>query len=334
MDSLDELEKRAVNDVVSAKQMVDLQRIKAKYLGRTGELTTLLRGIQHMALEERRTHGGALNAVRQRIESLLKTQQEALQQWVTRVGDAIDVTLPARRWDKGSLHPLTQVTNRIERFFCAHRFQVISGPQIETTWFNFTALNTPADHPARSMQDTFYLDGDYLLRTHTSAVQVRHLLHTAPPVRILSPGRVYRIDSDTTHSPMFFQVEGLCVDRCLSFVDLKAMLRSFFTYFFAPDKPTIRFRGSFFPFTEPSAEVDVSCVLCTQGCRVCGYSGWLEVAGCGMVHPQVLQTAHIHSDHFGGFAFGIGIDRLTMLYYGIDDVRLLYEGDMRFLTQF
>jgi len=292
-----------------------LEQEKARYLGKTGALTGLLKGLGKLPPAERPAAGARINAAKEQLESALQARRRALQDDALRsrlAAESLDVTLPGRGRGTGGLHPITRTMHRIEQLFCSAGFAVADGPEIETDYYNFTALNQPENHPARSMHDTFYLDGQaHLLRTHTSPIQIRYMEKHKPPIRIIAPGRVYRVDSDATHSPMFHQVEGLWIDETVSFADLKAVLGDFFRRFFERDDLRVRFRPSFFPFTEPSAEVDMSFG-----------DGWLEVGGCGMVHPNVLRNAGIDSERYQGFAFGLGPDRLTMLRYGVNDLRL------------
>ncbi len=304
-----------------------LEQAKARYLGKTGALTTLLKSLGKLSAGERPAAGARINAAKQTLEDALKARREhiAARQIEARLGEeSIDVTLPGRGRGMGGLHPVSRTMERIEQLFRSIGFEVADGPEIETDFYNFTALNQPENHPARSMHDTFYLaDGRHLLRTHTSPIQIRYMEQHQPPIRIIAPGRVYRVDSDATHSPMFHQVEGLWIDEHISFAHLKGMLADFFRKFFERDDLKIRFRPSFFPFTEPSAEVDMSFG-----------DGWLEIGGCGMVHPNVLRNVNIDPERYQGFAFGLGPDRLTMLRYGVNDLRLFYENDLRFLKQF
>jgi phenylalanyl-tRNA synthetase alpha chain len=292
-----------------------------------------------LSAEERPAAGARINQTKQVLEEALRARREAIQaealsSQLSR--ESIDVTLPGRGTAMGGLHPVTRTMERITALFRSMGFEVADGPEIETDFYNFTALNTPDNHPARSMHDTFYLKGgEYLLRTHTSPIQVHYMETHKPPVKIIAPGRVYRVDSDATHSPMFHQVEGLWVDEAVSFADLKGLVTDFLQQFFERADLKVRFRPSFFPFTEPSAEMDMGCVFCNgSGCRVCSHTGWLEVGGCGMVHPNVLRHVNVDSEKYIGFAFGMGPDRLTMLRYGVNDLRLFYEGDLRFLKQF
>ncbi|WP_374539182.1 phenylalanine--tRNA ligase subunit alpha [Chitinimonas taiwanensis] len=310
---------------------VELENVKAKYLGKSGALTELLKQLGALPPEEKRSQGAVINQAKQAFEAALNGRREAIaaeklnQQLAA---EALDVTLPGRGNAGGGLHPVTLVKERIVALFQSMGFEVADGPEIEGDWHNFEALNTPKDHPARSMQDTFYVDGGkdgepLVLRTHTSPIQVRYMESHKPPIKIVAPGRVYRVDSDATHSPMFHQMEGLWVAEGVSFADLKATLIDFLRRFFERDDLQVRFRPSFFPFTETSAEVDVL-----------GERGWLEVGGCGMVHPNVLRNVGIDPEQFTGFAFGIGLDRFAMLYYGVNDLRLFFDNDLTFLGQF
>ncbi|GAB4166851.1 MAG: phenylalanine--tRNA ligase subunit alpha [Rhodocyclaceae bacterium] len=349
MQELDQLVAWAVSEFESTVEPAQLEQIKGRFLGRSGSVTELLKGLGKLPPESRKAAGAAINAAKQSIEAALQSRREALQRAALEAQlarEALDVTLPGRGSGIGGLHPVSRTLERIEALFRSIGFEVADGPEIETDFHNFTALNTPADHPARSMHDTFYLENSpgVLLRTHTSPIQVRYMqahvarhghLSPMPPVKVIAPGRVYRVDSDATHSPMFHQVEGLWIGESVSFADLKGVLTDFLRRFFEKDSLSVRFRPSFFPFTEPSAEVDMGCVFCSgSGCRVCGHTGWLEIAGSGMVHPNVLAHVGIDSERYLGFAFGIGPDRLTMLRYGINDLRLFYDGDLRFLGQF
>ena len=304
-----------------------LEQAKARYLGRAGALTQLLKGLGTLPPAERPAMGGRINAAKERLEAALNRQREQIQarKLEARLAEeALDVSLPGRGLGVGGLHPVTRTMQRIEALFRSLGFEVADGPEIETDYYNFTALNQPENHPARSMHDTFYLaDGGHLLRTHTSPIQIRYMETHRPPVRIIAPGRVYRVDSDATHSPMFHQVEGLWIDEHITFAALKGVLIDFLRRFFERDDLKVRFRPSFFPFTEPSAEIDMSFG-----------AGWLEVGGCGMVHPNVLNNVNVDSERYQGFAFGLGPDRLTMLRYGVNDLRLFFENDLRFLRQF
>jgi phenylalanyl-tRNA synthetase alpha chain len=315
----------------------ELESLRVKYLGRSGALTQILKSLGTLPAEERPLVGAAANEAKRELESLLDARlAEALEAERRRQRERArpDLTLPGRRPARGSLHPLTRVRDEIVRVFMGLGFSVAEGPQIETDFYNFEALNIPRDHPARDMQDTFYLSHDTLLRTHTSPVQIRTMRAQAPPVRIIVPGVVYRRDADITHSPMFHQVEGLAVDVNVTMADLKGTLELFARELFGA-RSKIRFRPSFFPFTEPSAEVDVVCFLCGgDGCRVCKQSGWLEILGSGMVHPNVLRNVGYDPEAVTGWAFGMGIERIAMLKYGVDDIRLFFENDLRFLSQF
>jgi phenylalanyl-tRNA synthetase alpha chain len=305
----------------------ELESAKARYLGKTGALTELLKALGKLPAGERPAMGSRINVAKDKLEEALRARREAIQSSKLEARlkeEALDVTLPGRARGIGGLHPVTRTLERMETLFHSLGFEVADGPEIETDYYNFTALNQPENHPARSMHDTFYLaDGKHLLRTHTSPIQIRYMERNRPPIKIIAPGRVYRVDSDATHSPMFHQVEGLWIDEHITFADLKGVLSDFLKRFFERDDLKVRFRPSFFPFTEPSAEVDMSF----------GES-WLEMGGCGMVHPTVLKNVKIDSERYQGFAFGMGLDRLTMLRYGVGDLRLFFENDLRFLKQF
>jgi len=347
MNNLEKLIAQATADFSAATEIPRLEEVKAAYLGKEGSLTALLKGLGKLPPEERKAAGANINSAKARVESLLAERREALRNAQLEAqlqASALDVTLPGRGPSRGSLHPVMRTLDRIEQLFRSIGFAVADGPEIETDWHNFTALNTPENHPARSMHDTFYLldaagqvRGDVLLRTHTSPVQIRTMLAHAekyrhldslPEIRVICPGRVYRVDSDATHSPMFHQVEGLMVGENVSFADLKGVVADFLRRFFESDDLKVRFRPSFFPFTEPSAEIDVAFMHGPMEGR------WLEIAGCGMVHPNVLRCGGIDPEKYTGFAFGFGPDRLTMLRYGINDLRLFFDGDLRFLSQF
>ena len=335
---MDELLSSFQSALAVASTQAEIEQVKAAYLGKSGKLTGLLKELSRVSPDERKSAGSRLNALKSEMEAAFKTKRQALD--AERLDaqlalEALDVTLPGRGGLPGGLHPVTQTLLRIETLFQGLGFAIAEGPEVEDDYHNFTALNIPADHPARAMHDTFYLNGGTLLRTHTSPVQIRYLELQSPPVRVIAPGRVYRCDSDVTHTPMFHQVEGLWVDEDISFADLKGVLTEFVRNFFEKSELRARFRPSFFPFTEPSAEMDIGCVLCDgAGCRVCGQSGWLEVLGCGMVHPNVLRHVCVDGSHFQGFAFGLGVERLAMLRYGVSDLRLFFENDLRFLRQF
>lgn len=323
----------------AAKDLQVVQEIRVAYLGKKGEVTSLLKGLGKMSPEERPKMGALVNELRNQLETQLASVQQrfeekALQSKLT--SEEIDITLPGRAVKRGHQHPLTEVNERIEEFFMKMGYSVAEGPEIESDHLNFECLNLPADHPARDMQDSFYITDSFLLRTHTSPVQARTLQSHEPnsPVRIIAPGKVYRWDYDATHSPVFHQVEGLLIDEHITFADLKGTLEMFLRHMYGEDTK-VRFRTSFFPFTEPSAEVDISCVMCGgEGCRVCSHTGWLEILGCGMVHPNVLRINGYDPDKVQGFAFGMGVERIAMLLYGIGDLRLFFEDDVRFLQQF
>jgi len=329
----------ACQALAKAGNLEELNEIRVRYLGKKGELTQVLRGMGALSAEERPLIGQVANEVRALIEKELASRTAALKEQAKQQRlkeEVIDVTLPGIPVLRGGRHPLNIVIEEIQEIFLGLGYSIAEGPEIETDYYNFEALNLPKDHPARDMQDTFFINDDTLLRTHTSPVQVRTMEKTAPelPVKIIVPGKVYRRDDDATHSPMFSQVEGLAIDRRITFSDLKGTLDLFAREMFGP-KTRTRFRPSYFPFTEPSAEVDISCVMCGgQGCRVCSHTGWLEILGSGMVHPRVLEVSGYNSEHVSGFAFGLGVERIAMLKYGIDDMRVLFENDLRFLRQF
>jgi len=338
----EKLRKMAVEagqSLAAARNMEEVNEIRICYLGRKGELTQILRGMGTINAEDRPRLGQLANEIRAQIEAGIAAYTAAIKEKTKHVRlleEAIDVTLPGTALTLGRLHPLTRIRRRIEDIFLGLGFEIAEGPEVEMDYYNFEALNIPKDHPARDMQDTFFIDQDILLRTHTSPVQVRTMERTAPyvPVKIIAPGKVYRRDDDATHSPMFHQVEGLVIDRQITFGNLKGMLDVFAKEMFGSGIQT-RFRPSFFPFTEPSAEVDISCVMCSgHGCRVCSQTGWLEILGCGSVNPRVLEMSGYNSEAVTGFAFGMGIERIAMLKYGIDDLRLFYDNDLRFLSQF
>jgi phenylalanyl-tRNA synthetase alpha chain len=327
LDSIDSLIAEAGKQFASAADAAALENAKARYLGRTGALTELLKGLGKLPPEQRREAGSRINDAKGRIESLLEAQRarlrgEALERKLRE--EAIDVTLPGRGTGRGGLHPITRVRARVETLFRSMGFDVADGPEIESDFYNFTTLNMPENHPARSMHDTFYVEGGkHLLRTHTSPIQIHYMRSHEPPMRVLAPGRVYRSDSDATHSPMFHQVEGLWIDERVSLANLKGVAIEFLQQFFERTDLRVRFRPSFFPFTEPSAEIDMSFG-----------EGWLEIGGCGMVHPNVLRHGNVDPERYQGFAFGMGLDRLAMLRYGVDDLRLFFQNDLRFLRQF
>ncbi len=338
MRDLDEILGEAARLFSSIHDATELEQVKARYLGKQGELTNMLKGLGNLPEKQRPAMGSRINHAKNQLEILLNNRRSFLQKKRLEEKlkeDALDVTLPGRGCNKGGLHPVTQTLMRIESLFHSIGYEVASGPEIETDFYNFTALNIPENHPARAMHDTFYIDNGDLLRTHTSPVQIRFMLENEPPIKLIAPGRVYRCDSDVTHTPMFHQVEGLWIDEQANFSALKGVLENFMTHFFERNDLSVRFRPSFFPFTEPSAEMDISCVKCDgSGCRICSHTGWLEVLGCGMVHPNVLKHVNIDHERYIGFAFGMGVERLTMLRYGVSDLRLFFENDLRFLKQF
>ena len=326
MTNLEHLISESLADFNACNDMPALENAKAKYLGKTGALTDALKGLGKLSNEERPAAGAAINVVKQAVEAALNARREAIlnaEQAKQLAAESLDVTLPARAQSQGGLHPVTLTLRRIEELFHSIGFDVATGPEIETDFYNFTALNIPENHPARAMHDTFYVDDNNVLRTHTSPVQIHYMENKEPPLKIIAPGRVYRVDSDATHSPMFHQVEGLWVDENISFANLKGVVQDFLQKFFERDDLTVRFRPSFFPFTEPSAEMDMS-----------WNGGWLEIGGCGMVHPEVFKHVNIDSEKYRGFAFGLGVERLAMLRYGVNDLRHFFNNDLRFLSQF
>jgi phenylalanyl-tRNA synthetase alpha chain len=337
MENLDALTSDALQAIEQAQDIPGLEQLRVQYLGKKGSLTDLLKGLGKLDPSERPQAGASINAAKVQVQDALEARKltlSAAAEVTQQKAEAVDVTLPGRRQSAGGLHPVTRTLQRIESIFATAGFDVVQGPEIEDDYHNFEALNIPAHHPARAMHDTFYFDSGLLLRTHTSTVQVRVMEEGEAPFRFICPGRVYRCDSDLTHTPMFHQVEGMLVDEHATMADLKGLLVEFLQVFFEADLE-VRFRPSYFPFTEPSAEMDVQCVSCKgEGCRVCSHTGWLEVGGCGMVHPNVLRSSNIDSEKFTGFAFGMGVDRLAMLRYQINDLRLLFDNDLRFLRQF
>lgn len=338
-EQLDALQAEALAKISGCTSLQELQDVRVAYLGKKGAVTALLKGLGKLDKEERPKMGAMVNTVREALEAELSNVQAGLEAKALQArldSERIDITLPGRTRRQGHLHPLTKVNEMIESFFMKMGYTVAEGPEIESDYYNFECLNLPADHPARDMQDSFYITDSVLLRTHTSPVQARTLQSHEPnsPVRMIAPGKVYRWDYDATHSPVFHQVEGLVVDKGITFADLKGTLELFLRHIFGNDTK-VRFRTSFFPFTEPSAEVDISCCMCGgEGCRMCSHTGWLEILGCGMVHPNVLRLNGYDPDKVSGFAFGMGVERIAMLLYSINDLRLFYEDDMRFLKQF
>lgn len=337
MAEIETLRRQAEEDLAKAETEAELQTLRIRYLGRKGLVTGLLRNIAEVLPEERALFGKQCNELKDsisaRIDKALADIAVSGKEKALR-SERIDVTLPGRGVRYGSLHPVTQVREEICKIFAGIGFSIVEGPEVELDYYNFEALNIPKDHPARDMQDTFYIDENTVLRTHTSPVQVRTMEKQRPPIRILSPGRVYRRDSDVSHTPMFHQIEGLLVDEGITFGDLKGVLTFFLKQIFG-DQTALRFRPSFFPFTEPSAEVDIRCVICGgRGCRVCKQSGWLEILGSGMVDPEVFKNVGYDTEKLTGFAFGLGLERIAMLKFGISDIRLFFENDLRFLNQF
>lgn len=338
MTGLQDVLRQALQEVSDAADLQQLDQVRVKYLGKKGEFTAQLKTLGQLPPEERKQAGQVINDAKQAFETTLEARKavleaESLSQQLA--SNSVDITLPGRGHQPGGLHPVTRTMERIEQIFQRLGFDIVEGPEIEDDYHNFEALNIPSHHPARAMHDTFYFDARTLLRTHTSPVQIREMETGKPPLRLIAPGRVYRCDSDLTHTPMFHQVEGLMVDRDVSFADLMGTLAEFLRLFFENDKLQTRFRPSYFPFTEPSSEVDIQCVICGgDGCRVCKQSGWLEVLGCGMVHPRVFEHVGINNEQYTGYAFGMGVERLAMLRYGVNDLRLFFENDLRFLKQF
>jgi len=334
---IEQLREQALAEVVAAADLAGLDQVRVRYLGKSGRLTYALKALGDLPKAERPAVGQVINQVKVALQAAIDDRRAVLEQEALSArlaGERIDVTLPGRGQYAGGLHPITRTLRRIERLFANAGFSIAEGPEVEDDYHNFEALNIPEHHPARAMHDTFYFDEHRLLRTHTSPVQIRVMAKQGPPLKVIAPGRVYRCDSDLTHTPMFHQVEGLLVDEQVRFSDLKGVLYDFLTKFFERDLQ-VRFRPSYFPFTEPSAEVDIQCVMCDgAGCRVCKQSGWLEVLGCGMVYPEVFRQVGIDAERYLGYAFGMGVERLAMLRYGINDIRLYFENDLRFLRQF
>jgi phenylalanyl-tRNA synthetase alpha chain len=335
--NLEQLIDEALAAVDAAADLRALDEVRVHYLGKSGLFTEQLKQLGKLPKEKRPQAGQAINRAKKQLQQAIEARKAALEQEALEArlaAERIDVTLPGRTLGAGSLHPVTRTLQRIQEIFASAGFTVAEGPEIEDDYHNFEALNIPAHHPARAMHDTFYFDEHRLLRTHTSPVQVRVMKDAEPPLKVIAPGRVYRCDSDITHTPMFHQVEGFMVDEQVTFADLKGILHAFLKAFFEQDLK-VRFRPSYFPFTEPSAEVDMECVMCGgEGCRVCSHTGWLEVLGCGMIHPEVFRHVGIDAEKYSGYAFGMGVERLTMLRYGVNDLRLFFENDMRFLRQF
>jgi phenylalanyl-tRNA synthetase alpha chain len=336
-ERLQQLQEEALSDLLQAADLKTLQEVRVKILGKKGALTEVMKGMRDLSPEQRPVVGNLVNTLKDQFEAALAQRQTLLEQQAIEArltSEKLDVSLPGRRRLSGSKHPISLVTEEIVDIFSRLGFVVEEGPEIEQDFYNFEALNIPKDHPARDMQDTFYISDDLVLRTHTSPVQIRTMLRQPPPVRVIAPGTVYRRDSDLTHSPMFHQIEGFLVDEKVTFGDLKGILTHFLNEFFGKGL-SVRFRPSFFPFTEPSAEVDIACVICAgKGCRVCSGTGWLEILGCGMIDPAVFAAVGYDTGSCSGFAFGMGLERLAMLKYGVNDLRLFFENDLRFLRQF
>ena len=337
MENLNALAQEAKDAIAAAGDNATLEQLRVDFLGKKGQITALLKGLGKLSAEERPKAGAKINVIKQELQGLIGERKAVLESAAVEAqiaAETIDVTLPGRGQSTGGIHPVTRTIERIEDFFSSIGFDVVEGPEIEDDYHNFEALNIPAHHPARAMHDTFYIDETTVLRTHTSPVQVRVMENQKPPLRVICPGRVYRCDSDLTHTPMFHQVEGLLIDEKSSFADLKGLVEDFLKAFFERELK-VRFRPSYFPFTEPSAEVDIQCVNCGgDGCRVCSHTGWLEIMGCGMVHPRVFEHSNIDTEKYSGFAFGMGVERLAMLRYGVNDLRLYFDNDLRFLEQF
>ena len=337
VENIQELLAKALNDINSSKDSKKLELLRIKYLGKQGFVTQKLKKIGSLPVDQRRHYGSVVNSAKATIEESIERKKNEISESEVDADnrlDSIDTSLPGRNSETGSIHPINKTLRRLTKIFEHCGFQVALGPEIEDDYHNFEALNIPTNHPARAMHDTFYLESGEVLRTHTSPVQVRYLESNKPPIQIIAPGKVYRCDSDVTHTPMFHQLEGLVVDEDVSFADLKGILIYFLREFFEIELP-VRFRPSYFPFTEPSAEVDMGCVFCnSDGCRICKDTGWLEVLGCGMVHPEVFRHTGIDEEIYSGYAFGLGIERLTMLRYGVDDIRIFFENNIPFLSQF
>jgi len=337
VQKLDDLVARAQAEIGGAQTPAALDEVRVRYLGKKGVVTGYLKALRDLSAEDRPKAGQAVNVAKQTLQAAIEEKAAALHASGLRAkleGERLDVTLPGRGQVPGGLHPVTLALERIEALFSQIGFEVAEGPEIESDYYNFEALNIPADHPARAMHDTFYFDEHTVLRTHTSPVQIRVMKERRPPLRVIAPGRVYRCDSDVTHTPMFHQVEGFMVDESTNFADLKGLLGDFLQAYFDKEL-AVRFRPSYFPFTEPSAEFDIQCVMCGgEGCRVCKQTGWLEVGGCGMIHPQVFENVGIDNERYTGFAFGLGVERMAMLRFGVNDLRLFFENDLRFLRQF
>jgi len=337
MENLEALTHEALEKAQAAEDLKALDQVRVEYLGKKGNITALLKTLGKLSPEERPAAGEKINIAKQQVAEKIDSLRSELERAAIEAklaAETIDVTLDGRNVEAGGWHPVTRTLRRIESIFTASGFNVEEGPEIEDDFHNFEALNIPAHHPARAMHDTFYVSASEVLRTHTSPVQVRTMEAQEPPIRVICPGRVYRCDSDITHTPMFHQVEGLVVDEDISFADLKGTMDQFLKAYFEADVP-VRFRPSYFPFTEPSAEMDIQCMSCGgEGCRICKHTGWIEVGGCGMVHPNVFESCGVDSEKYSGFAFGMGVERLAMMRYGVNDLRLFFENDLDFLQQF
>jgi len=338
LEELNQFLENSREEIQKANDLRALDSLRVLYLGKKGEVTQLLKKLSEIPENQRAAEGKRVNLLKNELKKLIEARKKELHELEIEerlVEEKIDVTLPGRRSGSGGLHPITRTIERMEDFFVSLGFEVVEGPEIEDDYHNFGALNIPEHHPARAMHDTFYINSSSVLRTHTSPVQVRVMENRKPPLRVICPGRVYRCDSDLTHSPMFHQVEGLFIDQRCSLGQLKGIIQDFLQSFFEKEDLSVRFRHSYFPFTEPSAEVDIQCVKCSgEGCRICSRTGWLEVMGCGMVNPKVFDNCGIDRNRFSGFAFGMGVERLAMLRYGINDLRLNFDNDLRFLSQF
>lgn len=335
--TLEDLLAQALQELANSQDLNQLDQVRVHYLGKKGLFTLQMKELGRLDPQQRREAGQVINQAKNQFQEALEAKKQALQEAALQqrlASESIDVTLPGRGQQIAGLHPVSRTLHRIAKIFAGVGFDVVEGPEIEDDYHNFGALNIPDHHPARAMHDTFYFDAHTVLRTHTSPVQIRVMETQRPPLKVIAPGRVYRCDSDITHTPMFHQVEGFLVDSGVSFADLKGVVYEFLSAFFEKDIQ-VRFRPSYFPFTEPSAEVDIECVMCEgKGCRVCGHTGWLEVMGCGMIHPEVFKSVGINNEMYSGFAFGMGVERLAMLRYGINDLRLFFENDLKFLQQF
>jgi len=334
LEEIEKLKDELLSEVFQINALSDLEKFRIKTLGKKGIVTSYLKNLKNLPIEERKRAGALLNELKNTLTKILKEREQEILFQEEDKDLGLDLTLPGRRKELGAIHPLTQTINEICDIFSRLGFEIVTGPEIETEYYNFTALNIPEWHPARDMQATFYLENGALLRTHTSPIQIRVMLQRKPPLRIIAPGKVYRCDADVRHSPMFHQLEGLMIDKNVSFSDLKGILTYFAKEIFG-EKTKVRFRPSYFPFTEPSLEMDIACVICQgKGCRVCGYAGWVEILGAGMVHPEVLKAVNYDINNWQGFAFGLGVERVAMIKYGIEDIRLFFDNHLKFLQSF